>query len=92
MKHLIMIIALLAAAPVLAQEVKEIQCTSNGVKSTIILAEGVLMDDIERIIATETSTGRFESIDSQGKVVYTIHGNEIVMQFDGITKEYVCDL
>lgn len=96
MKHILAIIAVLAsfnaAATTPPTPPHEVRCTSSGIPSIIVLADGVLMDDMERLIATEIHTGIFESIDEYGKVTYTIHGNNIIMKGNGFTKEYVCDL
>lgn len=89
MKTLIAIIALLAAFPVLAQDMI---CHDMDTKAIFIVRENVLLDTNEHLIAQETSQGHYESIDEYGKVTYTLHGNNIIMQFDGITKEYTCDL
>lgn len=95
MKHLIIIMALLCSTSALAEKgqmPREIKCNHEGVTSTIILADGVLMDDMERVIASEVSTGYFVSHDYFGKVTYTIHGNHIIMKTKYATKEYTCDL
>lgn len=92
MKHLLAIVAVLASFNAAATLPHEVKCTSSGIPSIIVLADGVLMDDMERLIATEIHTGIFESLDEYGKVTYTIHGNNIIMKGNGFTKEYVCDL
>lgn len=92
MKHILAIIAVLASFNAAATTPHEVRCTSSGIPSIIVLADGVLMDDMERLIASEIHTGIFESIDEYGKVTYTIHGNNIIMKGNGFTKEYVCDL
>ena len=91
MKYLISVAAVLSMMA-FNVNAKDIICEHAGVSSHIIINGNTLVDDMERIIADEVSTGKFESNDSFGKVTYTIHGNRIIMQFMNVTKEYTCDL
>lgn len=90
----IIVSSILSVLSMLAVNVqaKELNCSHEGVNSHISINSNTLVDDMERVIAEEVSTGKFESNDAFGKVTYTIHGNRIIMQAMNITKEYNCDL
>lgn len=86
MKYLILITALLSTAAMADTKI----CKSEGFSTEFIIQGSELIDTNEKIVATEVSTGKFISNDQLGEVVYTIHGDNIIMQFDDITKVYYC--
>lgn len=86
MKYLILIAALFSTAAMAETKI----CKADGTTTQFILQGNDLIDTNERIVAQEVSTGKFVARDQFGVVVYTIHGNDIIMQFDGITKVYHC--
>lgn len=86
MKYLLLIAVLFSTQTIAA----DLICNAGGQKAEFKIENDTLIDMNEHIIATETSTGVFESDDEYGKVQYFIHGTNIIMKFNSITKEYVC--
>jgi|AGFT01.1.fsa_nt_gi hypothetical protein len=86
MKHLLLLAALFST-PVLAQD---LICSADGFSTRFIIDNTSLVDTNEHVVAEEVKPGLFVAKDRFGTVTYILHGNNIIMQFDGITKEYTC--
>ena len=86
MKHLLLLAALFST-PTFAQD---LICSEDSFSTRFIIDNTSLVDTNERIVAEEVKPGLFVVTDEYGTVTYTLHGNNIIMQFDGITKEYTC--
>lgn len=86
MKYLLLIAALFSTQAM----AKDMVCCADGYQAVFKIDGNTLIDTNEHIIAEEISTGKFLAQDRFGIVLYTIHGNNIIMQFDGVIKEYKC--
>ena len=86
MKYLLLIAALFSTAAMAESKI----CKADGFTTQFIIQGNELIDTNEKLVAKEVSTGKFVVHDRFGVVVYTIHGDDIVMQFDGVTKVYHC--
>jgi len=90
MKYLLMLIALFST-PVLATTMT---CSSGQTTAIFIVKEGLLLDTNENVLAPEIRPNTYRGEDINGTVLYTVNSSDdstnILMQFDGITKEYTC--
>ncbi|AZU97985.1 hypothetical protein BZF66_05970 [Salmonella enterica] len=86
MKYLLIIAALFSTQAMATDMV----CSADGFQTVFKVDGNTLIDTNEHVVAEEISTGKFMAQDQFGEVVYTIHGNKIVMQFSGVIKEYNC--
>ena len=86
MKYILLALSLISFSSV----ADDFVCVSNDTEVNITINKTELIDTNEKILAEETTPGVYVSTDSMGTTTYTIHGTSIIMQFDGITKEYTC--
>lgn len=90
MKHLIAIITLLASVSVSAETLYD--CKSTEGNGVVMILDGTLFDDIQRLMADQTAPGVFVGEDTVSSIKYTFHGDNITVTGKRTTTEYTCKL